>query len=98
MRNKDEIEIQQEDLEFIYGNGYELFKQKIIPNCFCANCKSSYNSTIINYKIFLNDLNDIILKGYCEKCGNPIIRYIETGEVEKYQEKIEKIKKKYSLN
>lgn len=72
MKKYDEIEMNQEDLKFIHGDEYEFFEQKIIPNCYCRNCKSSYNSTIVNYIIFLNDLNDIILKGFCEKCKNPI--------------------------
>ncbi|MDQ0965933.1 DNA polymerase II large subunit [Flavobacterium sp. W4I14] len=37
-------------------------------------------STITNYKPYLNKLNDIILKGFCLKCGGPVNRYIETGE------------------
>lgn len=98
MSNKKEIGINEEDLKFIHGNDYELFKQRIIPNCYCAKCNSHYQSTIVNYKIFLNDLNDITLEGFCEKCGNPMNRYVETGEVEKYQERIEEIKRKYTLN
>lgn len=92
------IEINEEDLNFIYAEGYELFKQKVIPNCRCVKCNSSYNSTIVNYKIFLNDINDIILKGFCKKCGNPVNRYVETGEVEEYQERIENVQRKYHLN
>lgn len=98
MPNKKEIEISEEDLKFIHGNDYELFKQKIISNCYCTKCNSHYESIIVNYKIFFNDLNDIVLEGFCQKCGNPMNRYVETGEVEKYQERIEKIKRKYTLN
>ncbi len=98
MSNKREIEINGEDLKFIYGDGYELFKQKIIPNCNCGRCDSHYQSTIVNYKIFLNDLNDIILKGYCQKCNSPVNRYVETGEVEEYHDRIEKVRKRYTLN
>ena len=94
MRDKIRLEITGEDLKFIYGDDYDIFNQKIIQNCYCANCKTSYQSTIVNYKIFLNDLNDIILEGFCKTCNQPISRYLETGEVEKYQRRIEKVKGK----
>ncbi|MBI5452221.1 hypothetical protein HY945_02075 [Candidatus Gottesmanbacteria bacterium] len=94
MKSATKIEISKKDLEFIYGEDFILFEQKIIPYCYCANCKTSYQSTIINYKIFLNDLNDIILEGFCKSCNHPIARYLETGEVEKYQKIIEKVKRK----
>ena len=98
MPNKKEIEIYEDDLRMIYGNDYKLFKEKIIPNCYCKNCNSHYQSIIVNYKIFLNDLNDIILKGFCEKCGSLVNRYVETGEVEEYQERIEKVRIKNTIN
>ncbi|MBF8249580.1 MAG: hypothetical protein HW400_181 [Candidatus Levybacteria bacterium] len=86
------------DLIAIHGDEYHLFEKKIVPNCFCSNCNTNYASTIVNYEIYLNDLNDIILKGFCDKCGSRMNRYLETGEVEKYQEAIGKIKERYSKN
>lgn len=98
MQKKNEPEITEEDFKLILGDDLSFFEEKIVPNCLCHNCKSGYNSTITNYTIYLNDLNDVILKGFCKKCGHQVNRYMETGEVAKYQENIEKIKHKYSLN
>lgn len=98
MPHKGQIEITQEDLKFILGDNYPSFEEKIIPGCFCGQCHTAYQSKIINYKFFLNDLNDIILRGFCEKCGNRINRYVETGEIEEYQEKIEKVRRRYTDN
>ncbi len=92
MSNKKQIKITKEDLVVIYGKDHHLFEEKIIPNCYCHMCKTSYQSTIVNYEIFLNDLNDLVLKGFCAKCGSRINRYLETGEVLEYQERIENIK------
>lgn len=92
MSNKKQIKITKEDLAAIYGKDYRFFEEKIIPNCWCVKCNTSYTSTIINYDIFLNDMNDIILKGFCAKCGGRINRYLETCEVLEYQERIKKIK------
>lgn len=95
MTKHKQIKITEKDLKFIYGNDYEFFQSKILSNCFCAVCpESKHNSTIINYDIFVNDLNDIILQGFCAKCGGKIGRYLETGEAEEYLPKIEKVRKK----
>jgi hypothetical protein len=97
MAEKKQLKITEEDLKFIYGDDYGFFQSKILSNCHCANCpESKYDSTIVNYEIFLNDLNDVILRGFCAKCGGKIGRYSETGEVEKYLPRIKKIKKKYN--
>ena len=99
MVNEKLIQITQEDLKFIYGEDYTIFKQKILPNCFCNCCAEDKNlTTIVNFKIFLNDLNDVVLKGFCHKCGKPVGRYIETGEVPKYEKRVLIIQKKLSLN
>lgn len=95
MINKTEIRINQDDLIFIFGEEIDDFTQKIVANCYCANCSPSYRSTIINYQIFLNDLDDIILKGICARCGHKVNRYIETGEVAKYLKRINEVKKRY---
>ena len=89
MSNKKQIKITKEDLVAIYGSDYRLFEEKIIPNCYCGSC---HISTIVNYEVYLNDLDDIILKGFCAKCGKPVNRYLETGEVEKFQKMIIKVK------
>lgn len=96
--NKKQIKITKEELINIYGDDYHFFEEKIIPNCFCSNCKSPYNSTIVNYEIFLHSTNDIVLKGFCKKCGNSVNRYLEMSEVEKYNEAINKLRKKLLIN
>jgi len=98
MSDEELIKITKQDLIAIHGNEYHLFEEKIVPNCFCVKCDTSYISTIINYEIFLNDLDDVILKGLCANCGGKMSRYLETGGVEKYQEGIRKIRERYSKN
>lgn len=96
MSNKKQIKITKKDLIATYGKDYHFFEEKIISNCRCVECKTPYTSTIINYEIFLNDLNDIILKGFCAKCGSPVNRYLETGEVDKYLPGIRQIRRKHT--
>ena len=93
MSNKKQLKINKEDLSLIYGADFHFFEEKIIPNCYCSKCKTPYQSTITNYEVFLND---ILLEGFCAKCGHPINRYLETGEVKDYLPRIIKIKKQYA--
>lgn len=78
-------------LKTIWGNDWDFFVEKIIPNCFCHTCSDEV--TIVDYKIVVNDLNDIILMGKCAICGNPVNRYTETGENEDYVRRIKNVLK-----
>lgn len=97
--NKEQakIKITEEDLKFIYGADYNFFQTKILSNCYCHNCQpSKHNATINNYEIFINDLDDVILCGFCAECGGKMNRYLETGEVKEYLPRIKKIKRKHA--
>ena len=97
MKSKKLLEITEDDLKFIHGDDYGHFQDKILPNCFCGKCciKGDKNTVkIINYEIFINHLNDIELQGFCAECAGPVGRYLETGEVKKYSQRIKKIREK----
>lgn len=89
MKNKKEKEITKDQLMVILGEDWENYQQ-ILKSCCCSKCDKGYSSTIVDYKIFVNNLNDIILRGKCAKCGNPMNRYTETGENFEYVERIKK--------
>ena len=74
-----EIEIQMEDVEIILGDDV-VHLDKIINHVYCAHCEVGYNSTIENYTIYLNKLDDVLFVGQCAKCKNYVARYVETGE------------------
>ena len=95
---KKPIKITEEELKFIYGADYEFFCDKILPNCFCGFCSKDGRDnvvTIVNYDIFIDDLNDVILQGFCTECGGKVGRYLETGEVEEYIPRVKKVREKY---
>ena len=95
MKTRNQVEITKKDLIKIYGEGWEEFEAKIIPNCFCGHCwNGKHTVSIVNYKVFLNDLDDIILRGICAECGVPVGRYVETGEIEKYAPRIKQLREK----
>ncbi len=74
---QNEIEIQPEDVELIMGKNYPSL-QSILKSVFCAQC--SDQTAIENYKIYLDDTNDIIFDGHCSRCKGSVSRYVETGE------------------
>ena len=84
------IPITKEDVSFIFNDNLEQF-YFLTKNCFCVKCKNRYQSTITNYKIFLNQLYDIELEGKCLDCGHKMGRYIETGEDRKTAKNAEAI-------
>ena len=97
IKNKKLLKITEEDLKFIHGKDYEFFQRKVLPNCFCYPCVKNGKRTvkIMNYEIFINDLNDVELQGFCDDCGGPVGRYSETGEVEETAKRVKKVRKKY---
>lgn len=86
MKNNKQLKITEKDLKFIYGNDYDFFQSKILSNCHCLGCfESKYGSTVVNYKIFLNDLNDIILKGFCDENNRLKAEMMDTERYKKSQ-------------
>lgn len=78
-RKQTKIPITIEDVGFIYHNQLENFYVHT-SQCFCAHCRKGATSTISHYTIFLNNLFDIELHGFCRSCAYKMNRYIETGE------------------
>ena len=77
-KQQPDIKIDVDDVQLIMGSDFYRFGG-LVSNVYCSTCPE-HETTIINYEIFLNDMNDIILQGKCKRCGEPVARYIETGE------------------
>lgn len=95
---KQKLSITMGDFRRIIGTEWEFYEHKIFTNCLCRNCDSNYQSTIVDYTIEINHLDDTILRGKCAKCGSPVNRYLETGENEKQVKVIEEIGRRYAKN
>lgn len=74
---QNEIEIQLDDVELIMGRNFPLL-ETFLRSVFCKQC--SDQTRIENFRIFLDDANDIIFVGRCARCDNEVSRYVETGE------------------
>ena len=95
-KRPDEIEIDIEDVEIIMGD--EFIKLHLcLETTFCGEC-TPHNTTIENYKIYLDKLDDLVFVGQCIKCKGTVVRVVETGETKDKAEiarHIKMIKKEY---
>lgn len=93
--HEDEIEIGPLQRQLMFGQSWNDDIDIGINSIFC-DC-GAQNRKLINYKRYLNDLNDVILKGWCSSCKTIASRYIEIGEkkgIEKIANNIRMLNKK----
>ena len=91
---KDEVEIGPFQLQLMFGSSWEEDIHLFTHSFFC-DCGDE-NRELVNYKSYISNLNDVILRGWCSSCKTIAIRYIETGErigIEKVIERIRNYKK-----
>ncbi|MCM4173022.1 hypothetical protein DHD32_16175 [Arenibacter sp. TNZ] len=91
---EDEVEIGPLQLQLMLGPSWKEDIDIAINSIFC-DCGTE-RKKMINYKSYITNLNDIILKGWCSSCITIAARYIETGErkgIEKIADKIRNINK-----
>jgi hypothetical protein len=55
----------------------EMHRQQILDNVFCSHC-----SDMCRIEDFtgIKELVDLMLRGFCGKCGNVVVRLVETPE------------------
>lgn len=85
-----DVELNQWEFRLIMGESWQD-RDLFIDNIFC-DC-SSPEKKLIDFKIYLNDLNDLVLRGKCSSCNTIAARYLETGENEESNKAAERIKK-----
>jgi hypothetical protein len=96
MSNRTRIKISRDEAIVLLDNDQRLFHD-LTKNVFCSHCQGSIGNKvteIVNFKIFLENSNDIVLKGQCKACNGPVGRFIETGEDPEIDGKIIKILEK----
>ena len=72
-----EIEISEIEYKKIMGDIWD--KHKILENNFYCSCGDD-NRQLIEFKIYLSESNDIVLKGKCSNCNKNVARLIEISE------------------
>lgn len=75
----DPTDIELNDWEFRLVMGDSWDNRDIFLNSIFCMCGAP-EKIMIDYKIYLTDLNDLVLRGLCSGCNTIAARYIETGE------------------
>lgn len=81
-----ETEISRFQLMRVF-DGDEAWVRTLEESIFCL-CPAQ-TKKLVQYKVFVNDLHDLVLRGLCSGCHTIAARYVETGED---PEKVERIK------
>lgn len=88
------IDLSENDVKTILQDVYQDFREIVAGNIFCGHCTGDHSTVgIKDYKITLNDDNDIQLKGKCIRCGGDVGRYIEYGDVPAIYQRAEEFRK-----
>ena len=80
----DKFEIALKDVKFIMGDVFENHFTRILSSCFCRQCEKTFGNNvteIIDYKIFLNDLNDVVLQGNAENAKVLFLGILKQGKI-----------------
>ena len=85
-RYRGEKEISRFEMMRVF-NGDEAHVLKLEESTFCL-CPAPAKR-LVAYKVFVNELEDLIMRGRCSACNKIAARYVETGED---PEKVEEIK------
>ncbi len=92
--HSDEIEIGPLQLRLMLGDA-RVEELKLLTESFICHCTVEPQK-LVNFKSYLNELNDVSLKGWCSGCEIRTGRYIKTGEgkgIEKFANRMRKLNK-----
>lgn len=82
---EEETPISLEDLKFIVRDEYELIVGLARHHAFCPTCiKNGEKPEMINFKLYLSELDDVTFEGTCKNCENKIARYVGIGEAPEF--------------
>ena len=88
--DKTDIELNEWEYQLVMGEAWE-HRDLFINNFFCTCGEET--KQLIDVKVYLNNINDIVLRGICSGCNTIAARYIETGENPDSAEAAKRIRK-----
>ena len=84
MENRKALPITLEDVEFIVKDQFEMIIDLAKYNSFCIGCIGKNEPEMLDLKVVLNEMDDLIFQGKCRYCNGKMKRYIELGESKEY--------------
>lgn len=97
MKRPPEIPINQFQLAILLNEEEkQVYKSILAEGVLCRHCGGIAQIGIVVQEIFLNDLNDILVRGYCKQCNGKVARILEFGENKEFYDKAMKFRKAIS--
>lgn len=88
MKKLPELKINQFQLAVLLDEEEKYFYHLVIDNnVYCSRCRGAAKNGVEVKEMFLTDLNDIRVRGSCQKCGGEVARIFEFGEKKEFQQK-----------
>jgi hypothetical protein len=83
-----EIKLNSFQLNVLFGEQEKEDYQYILKyGIYCSKCEEICMRGVDINAHYLNSLNDILIKGTCKVCGNPVNRFIEFGDDKEFYER-----------
>lgn len=80
MKHRKELAINTFQLHRILNESQQTSFRYLLDNgVYCRKC-DEICAGVRNYSILLNDMNDVIVDGFCRTCGDRVVRMMEFGE------------------
>lgn len=83
-----ETEISRFEMMRVF-DGDEAWVRVLEESIFCT-CPAQ-TKRLIQYKVFVNNLHDLVMRGLCSGCNTIAARYVETGEDPEKVKRIEAV-------
>jgi heterodisulfide reductase subunit C len=94
MNNKGEIALNHFQLNVLLNDEKKEYFNYLINNgVTCVHCQDICRKGVEVKEVRLTRLNDIKVKGICNKCGNPVTRVMEFGEEKEFFEQADHFRK-----
>lgn len=88
MKKLPELKINRFQLAVLLEKEEKYFCNLVIENnVYCSECRGAAKNGVDVKEIYLTELNDIIIRGNCRKCGGEVARIFEFGEKKEFQRK-----------
>ena len=97
MSRQKDIQINKFQLNILLNDEQkDGFNYLLNNGVFCSSCKGICTKGVEVTEIFLNTLNDIMVKGTCKVCNGKVTRIMEFGEDKAFFEKATEFRKAIS--
>ncbi|MCT4601754.1 MAG: hypothetical protein N4A59_02465 [Marinifilum sp.] len=94
MRRFSEIKLNVFQLNILLNEEEKAAYDHIVQEgTYCVHCKEMCEEGVDVKENFLNEMNDILIKGKCKKCNGRVSRFIEYGEFDEFREKALRFRK-----